>query len=347
MASSIEYTPPSIQVTRDSVCYTSPASNDVKHGFLITTYMGDEDLGSVLEAFDGTAVSEYTLTACPIIIQNQLNDKKVVVLRDRTNQAVVYGVQTLNDNGTVSTSYFNIDGTPFTGSINNLELANDILNYSSPVVFCHNGTTTVTRTDVWDERQTLVAVIWQDIKGLVVTEPSGTLTPGSCSLPLDTEVIPQVDNELVNNKLTGRYAKFYRVNVHDNAGNVVYSRVKLSNGTNYTPVGKVSSDVLIPPVQAGLKRVTGGDIWAADATTQSVSFTVEYANSANTVEISTDEGTTVLNKLNYRAGWSVDGDNDAHVKGVSIKANATSKVLVAYTKQPELIEVDPLVGLTA
>jgi hypothetical protein len=349
MSAAIQYTPPAIQVTRDDVCYLTPDSAEVQHGFLVVTYMGDEKLNSALESGSGALVPTYELTACPIIIQNQLNDKKVVVLRDRTTLAVVYGSQTLNSNGTVSTLYFNIDSTPYTGNINNLELAGDVLNYSSPTVFCQNGVNTITRTDIWDERRNLIAVVWQNMLGGIIPEPtSSELVAGSCNLTLDTEIITQVDNRLnPNSSISGTYCYFYRVNVHDSQGNIVYSRTKLSNGANYTPIGKVSTQPLMPPVTAGMQRLTAGQEWISDELTQSVAFAVEYANLNNRVEVTAPDSNipVYLDRINYHGHWSVDGDNDACLLGVKIRAIGTSKAIISYTKQPQLIEVDPTVGL--
>lgn len=348
MSTQIQYTPPAIQVTRDDVCYVSPDSADVKHGFLVCTYMGDEKINSSLESDSGAILTAYQLTACPIVIQSQINDKKVVVLRDRTNFAVVYAVQSLNDNGTISTAYFNIDTTPYAGNINNLELAGDTLNYSSPVVFCHNGVNSVTRTDIWDETRNLVAVVWQNMLGAIVVEPVGTIVPGSCSLPLDTELIAQVDNQLnPNSSVSGRFSYFYRVNVHDNQGNVIYSQAKLSNGVNYTPTGRVSTSPLIPPIVSGIKRITAGDEWQTSELIQSIAFTVEYANKTNQVEITAPESNVpvYLDRLNYSGNWSVDGDGDDCLLGVKVKANGAARVLITYTSQPRLIEVNPTVGL--
>lgn len=343
MSTAIRYTPPSPQVTRDEVCYRTPASAEVQHGFLILTFMADEEIARRLESLAGTVVENYTLCPCPIQIQQVLNDKQVLVLRNRTNQRVVYAVNTVNDNGTVSTVYYNLDGTPYTGNINDLELAADNLNYGSPTIFCEAGINTVTRTDVWDEARNLVAVIWQDMLGVVIAEPQGVLTPGSCELPLDTEVIPQIDNILENGRASGQYVPFYRMNVYDNLGNTIYSNQALADGTAYTPQGTVTVQPIIPPIKLFNRRLTTGEIWETTPLVQSIAFAIEYANRTNVVEIMTPGSLdpVVYDKLNYEGSWSVDGDNDSFLEGLRIKANGSSKVLLTWTEQPLLMEVEP------
>jgi hypothetical protein len=343
MASQISYTPPALQVIREEVCFRTPASSDVLRGFHVVSYMGDEEVQRKLESLDGTEVKNYELCACPITVQQQINNKQVIVLRNRNTLKLVYAINVVNDNGSVTTTYINIDGSVYEGDINELEIAADNLNYSSPVVFCHEGSTTLTRTDVWDETQKLVAIIWQDAIGKIVAEPTGTLRPGACELPLDTEVLKQVDNLMVNGKPSGEYVTFYRVNVHDNTGAVIFSGQKLANGNSYLPIGKVTFDPIQPPVVAYLRRLTNGETWESSSTVQSASFAIEYVNKNNVIEVTTADSSTpvVFSKLNYKGHWSVDGDKDPNIEGIKISAKNNSKVLVNWTEQPRLIEVVP------
>ena len=290
MPSAIQYTPPSPQVLRSDVCYRTPASSDVLHGFLITTYMADEEVSKRLEDFSGGEVSTYTLCACPIDVVQQVSAKQVLVLRNRVTQQLVYAVNTVNENGSVTTAYWDIDGTEYTGSTTLLEVAADNLNFGTATLFCEAGVNSVTRTDVWDESRNLVAVIWQDMLGTVIAEPTGQLTPGSCDLPLDTEVIPQVDNMFENGRASGRYVPFYQVNLYDNQGHTIYSNSTLANGVAYSPQGTVTATPIVPPLVAKNRRLTAGEIWQASELVQSIAWAIEYANRTNSVEITTSGG---------------------------------------------------------
>jgi hypothetical protein len=343
MATNISYNPPSLQVIREEVCYRTFASSEVFSGFHVVSYMGEEEVYRKLETLDGKEVAQYELCACPIAIQQHINDKKVLVLQDKSTRTLVYAVNSVNDNGSVNSAYFNIDGSKYTGDTSNLEIASDNLNYTSPVVFCHEGQT-VTRTDVWDEFRNLVTVIWQDAIGRIVSEPTGKLHPGACDLPLDTEVISQIDNLLNDGKITGEYVSFYRVNVHDNRGQVVFSSQKLADGSSYSPIGRITVAPIKPPLLACLRRISGGEIWEGSGSLQSISFAIEYANAKNVVEITTPDSPApvLLNKLNYKGHWAVDGDSDPNVDGVRIKANGSSKVIINWTEQPKSVEVSPI-----
>ena len=189
MSTAIRYSPPAPQVLRNDVCYRTPASPDVLHGFLSVTLMADEEVSRRLEDLTGADVPTYTLCPCPIDIVQQINNKTVLVLRNRVTLAMVYCVNVVNDNGSVSSTYWDVNGNLYTGDVTQLDILGDNLNYGAAIVFCEAGVNTVTRTDVWDETRALVAVIWQDTLGAVIAEPTGQLAPGSCELPLDTEII--------------------------------------------------------------------------------------------------------------------------------------------------------------
>jgi hypothetical protein len=184
---------------------------------------------------------------------------------------------------------------------------------------------------------------WQNTIGKIVAEPTGILHPGACELPLDTEVIFQVDNLLENGKPTGKYVTFYRVNVHDNKGSVVHSNQKLADGKNYNPIGKITVEPIIPAVTGYLRRLTNNESWESSDRTQSASFAIEYANSKNIVEVLTPDSQKpiLLNKLNYNMKWAVDGDRDPNLQGIKITATGSARVLVNWTQQPELIEISP------
>jgi hypothetical protein len=341
MTTDISYTPPALQVIREEVCFHTPASSDIKRGFQIVSYMGEEEVSRHLEDLGGTQVAQYELTACPITIQQQINNKQVLVLRNKNTLKLVYAVNTLNEDASVTSIYLNIDGSVYEGNVTELEMAGDNLNYGSAIVFCHNGTDTLTRTDVWDESKKLIAVIWQDTLGKIVDEPAGTLHPGSCELPLDTEVVRQIDNLLENGKATGKYISFYQANVYDSKGVVIYSNQILASGKKYSPIGQVTIEPIIPPITGCADRITNNKSWEANDRTQSIALTLEYANKKNIVEILTPNKSepTVLNKLNYRIKWGVDGDKDPNIQGIKITARGNASVLVSWTEQPEIIEI--------
>jgi hypothetical protein len=343
MATQISYTPPALQVIRDEVCYRTPASSDIQRGFHVVSYMAEEEVSRRLETLDGKEVTQYELTACPLTIQKEINDKQVLPLRNKKDLSVVYAVNELNGNGSVTSKYFNIDGTPYLDDVKNLELATDNLNYGSAIVYCHDGNTTVTRTDVWDESRKLVAVIWQDVVGRIIAEPTGILRPGACDLPLDTEVIKQVDNFLENGKPSGKFTTFYRVNVHDNQGAVIYSKTRLADGSDYFSSGRVTAEAIVPPVIGYLRRLTNGEEWESSDRVQSISFAIEYANKNNLIHVITPDSAEpiVLNKLNYNMKWAVDGDADPNLQGIKVKALNGAKALVNWTEQPAMVELLP------
>ncbi|MCC5618114.1 hypothetical protein LC605_24115 [Nostoc sp. CHAB 5836] len=343
MATSIQYDP-NFQVTRDHVCYLTPENSNVQQGFLIKNYVDDEDLhNDRLEALDGSIIENYTLTPCPIVIQTAISNKKVFVLRVRNSNILVFLIQVLNDNGTFTNNYFHLDGSVYIGDITSLEIAGDSLNYSSPTIFCHNGTDTISRTDVWDEARNLVAVIWQNTLGAIIGEPTnGSLVAGSCNLPLDTELILQYDNQLnPNGSPSGRYCPIVNVLVFNSNGTVIYSRVKLKNGVDYVPVGSVSSQPLIPPVVDGLVGITNGEEFVPPDTTQSLAMTIEYANDNNQIEVyspATDKS-EYFKKIRYHISWSVDGNHTSLVAG-KIKAYGRARARISYTIRPPLVQID-------
>jgi hypothetical protein len=341
MSASISYTPPSLQVIRENVCYRIKGNLDILRGFHVITYMGDEEIFRKLENLDGAEVNDFELTACPVVIQQEINDKKVVVLRNRLDKKPVYAVNKLELNGGISTKYFNIDGSDYTGDVNDLELATDNLNYGSAIVYCHDGKNIVTRTDCFDESGQLITIIWQDILGRIISEPKGTLKPGSCDVSLDTEIIPQIDNFLDNEQASGRFATFYRVNVHDQEGSIVFSKTKLADGKDYFPKGLVTKEPIIPPIKAFLTRLSEDQEWKSSRLTQSVSMALEYANKLNPVEVFTgdQDKPVLLTKLNYKMSWGLDGSKDPFLYGIKIKANKKASCLVNWTEQPEIVEM--------
>jgi hypothetical protein len=345
MPTAIRYSPPSPQVLRNDVCYRTPSSADVLHGFLSVTLMADEEVSRRLEALDGAEVPIYELCPCPIDIVQQITNKTVLVLRNRVTAILVYCVNVVNDNGSVTSTYWNINGTLYTGDVTQLDLVGDNLNYGAAIVFCEAGINSVTRTDVWDEQRNLVAIIWQDMLGAIISEPTGALTPGSCELPLDTEIITQTDNLLENGRPSGRYVPFYRVNLFDNQGRSLYSNQTTANGIAYTPQGKVTAEPIVPPLVGKNRRITAGQAWEATNLVQSIAWAVEYANRANVVEITTPDSPApvVYDRLNYSGDWSVDGSQDPYLQGIKITAFGTAKVVLSWTEQPLLEEVSPSV----
>ena len=343
MSVAIRYSPPAPQVLRNDVCYRTPASADVLHGFLSVTLMADEEVSRRLEDLTGAEVPNYALCACPIDIVQQINNKSVLILRNRLTLVLIYCVNVVNDNGSVTSTYWNIDGTLYTGDVTQLDILGDNLNYGSAIVFCEAGVNSVTRTDVWDESRQLVAVIWQDMLGAIIPEPTGALTPGSCELPLDTEIITQIDNLLVDGRPSGQYIPFYRINLFDNQGRIIYSNQSVANGVAYNPQGRVTVEPIVPPLVGKNRRITAGQVWEASSITQSIAWAIEYANRANVVEITTPDNPfpVTYDRLNYSGDWSVDGSQDPYLEGIRIRAAGLAKVVLSWTEQARLEEVDP------
>jgi hypothetical protein len=351
LATSIQYDP-SVQVVRDHVCYLTPGSADVQQGFLLTTYIDAESVNTQLQTLDGSLLeTNYTLTACPIVIQTAISNKQVYVFKIKNTDILVFLIQILNDNGTFTNNYYNIDGSIYIGDTTNLILVGINLSYSSPTIFCHNGTDTISRTDVWDADRNLVAVIWQNTLGAIIPEPTGgNLQAGSCNLPLDTELILQFDNQLnPDGSPSGRYCPIINVLLFNNNGVVIYNAIKLKNGTNYVPVGEISSEPLPPPVITGIKKLTQNQEFIPPETTQSVALTVVYANTSNQIEVFSPASNTseFLDRIRFHMYWTVD--EAGKFNSGRIRANRNSIAMVTWTERARMVQIEgglnPLDGL--
>ena len=346
MSTAIRHNLPSPQVTRNEVCFRTPVSSDVQHGFLLTTYMGEKEIARRLESFAGVEVPTFELCACPVQIGQQIENRQIRVMKDRVSLGLAYAVSSVNPDGSVSTNYTNIDGTPYTGDVSLLDIITDGINFNAPVVFCEAGVRTVTRTDVWNEAQHLVAIIWQDMLGTVIPEPPGQLMPGSCEVPLDTEIIPLIDNLFENGHASGRYTPFWQINLYDSQGRVWRSNPTLADGVPYTPQGQVTSEPIVPPIKSRIARITNGQSWEiTNQLIQSAAWAIEVANPLNSIDIAVP-GDPLFQcfSIHYDGEWSVDGDRDSFLEtGLKITANGEASAVVSWSEQPLLIEVAPVV----
>jgi len=134
--------------------------------------------------------------------------------------------------GTFELKYYNQDGTDYTG--NTPVLCTKDFSYTTPLVFCHNGTD-VTRTDVFqNDSNTPLFSIWQDKLGAVVAAPlAADIVAGWCT-DVDYETYVLCD--------AGNSAKqFVRVVKFDT--NIVPTTVadyELDGQTVYTAVGPIT-----------------------------------------------------------------------------------------------------------
>lgn len=345
MSTGIHYCPPAPQVNRSPVCY-QVGTGPVLHGFEFITYIGEEEVERRIESLERATVTGAVLAACPVEIVQNVNNKTVIVMKNRITNVLVYAVQVINTDASVTTTYWNIGGDTYIGDIDDLDIyEGDKLNYTAPVVFCVDGQTSVTRTDVWDEDRHLVTSIWQDLLGAIVPEPTGTLKAGACDLVLDVEVISQVDNILDSGEITGRYVNFYRVNVFDSTGTVVYSKMELANGTMYTPVGRVTVSPIVPGLVAGIKELsTNGETWEiTNRLVQSLAITGRLLTRNKTAVVTTPKGSIILDSPCFEANWSVDGSADPYLKGFKVEVRNGARLYINWTEQLELIDVTELV----
>jgi hypothetical protein len=345
MASSIRFTPQTPKVEITSVCYRLTPTGDIQHGFLRTVSLGEETLTAEIVKLNGSdlqTVGGATQCACPVggggtgtVINNHLT-----VFRNKVTFALVFAVTVIN-NGIVTTNYYDIDGNVYIGGTDNLELAGDNLNYSSPQLMCLNGTMAVTRVDIWDEHGVKLSSVWQDLYGAVVPTPiqSDTLTAGSCDRPMTVTTDPYVDNFLDgDSNPTGEYVLYVQHCVSEPSGAIATSLPRLVGGNLYTVVGRISRVPLLPPVIEGLVRLTAGQSWESDFATQSVAWTIERANnSPNHVTVGEVEFTSV----GYDDRASVDGSSDPFIKCKKITAHGSARVLVQDTRQAQLVNRTP------
>ena len=188
-----------------------------------------------------------------------------------------------------------------------------------------------------------MAVVWQDLLGNVIHEPAGTLTPGSCNLTLDTEVIDQTDNLIEAGRVSGRYTPFWGIRVFDSDGRTVHYRTTTADGTAYTPIGRVTVKPIVPPLISKMRRLANGETWTlADRLVQSFSFAVEKANATNVVQVITpgDPTPLIFEKSTYRGDFSVDGTEDPYLEPTfSVTSLGSARTLVSWIEQPPLVEV--------
>ena len=91
------------------------------------------------------------------------------------------------------------------------------------------------------------------------------------------------------------------------------------------------------------RRITAGQTWEATNIVQSIAWAIEYANRTNVVEITTPDSAVpvVYDRTCYEGDWSVDGSQDPYLEGIRIRAAGLSRVILSWTEQPLLEEVDP------
>ena len=132
-------------------------------------------------------------------------------------------------NGTFVTSYYNQDGTSYTGGVP-IRCQEDY-EYTAPFIFCLNGTSTISRTDVY-QSDTYITSIWQDALGNVIPAPSiNNIISGTCEKN-DYEILLLCDSG--NND-----KKFIRVIHFDfSATPSGVSDFELDGLTPYTTIGE-------------------------------------------------------------------------------------------------------------
>jgi hypothetical protein len=333
MATSIQYNPPPPQVILTPCCYTSPGSADIHHGSARSTYINGDEL-MMLEIVNAQhqPVAGAVQVACPVAGPTvTIGTQNVLIFQNRYTFDLVIAVTSVVTIG-IESVYYNIDGSLYIGVVGDLILVADKLNYSPSEVICANGTDTVTRTDVWDENRVKVATIWQDLRGAVVAEPTGTLTAGSCDRPLDVEVQELYDNFLdPNGDATGDYVPYVQVLLLSTKdGTISTSHPRLVGGGLYNPTGSITRDPMLPPVvHQGPIRYTNGQRWTAPDSLQAFAWTVEYANRANQVKV----GPTELSSVGYHGGGNVNRDKDGRVIAPDIVAEGRAIVLVTWEEQ--------------
>lgn len=171
----------------------------------------------------------------PII--DAIKDKKdyeLLVLCDVVTGNPVIQTYTFDDTGLLVQANYNVDGTPFAGTIG--KCPNKNYGITSKQWFCITATQqTVSREDIVDfETNTTVGILWRDIDGVIVTAPaSGTFTVGVCSV-IEDEVIGSGFGCIIT-ILDGTYQK---------AQWVKYKRENGSIYDKYYEVGNSNTDLL-------------------------------------------------------------------------------------------------------
>jgi hypothetical protein len=342
MASSIEYIPQQPKVDLNNVCYKTSPTGDIHHGFLRSVTLGEEALLAEIVQLVGSefqAVPGAVQTDCPMGGSGPTTTtifNNIVFFRHRVTNVLVYSILIV---GTVNFTYYNIDGSLYLGDVQDLDIAGDVLNYSSPELLCANGTESLTRVDVWNEHREKLVSIWQDLRGNIISEPIGTLKAGSCDRPMTVEALELVDNfRDTDNDPTGQHVLYMQWIVSEPSGAIATSTPRLDTGAAYLPIGITSRTPLLPPLKSRTLRLTNNQTWKGDKTCQSYGWATERCSTANPVSI----GDTELTAMTYKGGDSVDGSDDPYIETPLIKAWNQAKVLITHKSQPRLINVTGL-----
>ncbi len=120
----------------------------------------------------------------PMYVKSCGTDYEIVTVCDKlTGLPLIAVVGIDNETGLPTSLVYNLDGTPFVGTTISCSYPFEI-EYQ---IVCQNGVTQFTRGDIWKDGTPTGSSFYLNALGSVVATPAGTITVGSCPLPVEID----------------------------------------------------------------------------------------------------------------------------------------------------------------